>query len=121
MRARAESMRLAAVLACMAAMACAAADAPPLGRLFHTPEERARLDRMRRGETHEAATAAAATSPGEVTGFVKRSDGRNTVWIDGQPLPARTPGASQLLDPRGVRAYADRRQDDLKVERRPPR
>lgn len=120
MRARADALRLAALAACALSLACAAADVP-LGRLFHTPEERARLDRLRRGETHEASAAPAATSAGEVTGFVKRSDGRNTVWIDGQPLPARTPGTAQLLDPRAVRGYADRQQGDLRIERRPAR
>jgi len=78
-----------------------------LGTLFHTAEERARLDALRRGEP---ATPAVSTAPAprvhtpEVTGFVKRSDGRNTVWIDGRaiaaPASART---APLFDPRVVR------------------
>lgn len=120
MRARADWRGWLALAACAAACTCGAADVA-LGRLFFTPEERARLDRQRRGETHEAAAPGATPSAGEVTGFVKRSDGRNTVWIDGQPMPARSPGSAQLLDPRGVRAYADRQQGDLRIERRPAR
>ena len=92
---------LAALLLCLSA-AASAADSAALGTLFHSAEERARLDRMRRGE----AEPAAAPAPGQasaVTGFVKRSDGRNTVWIDGRPVPVTSPRAAPLLDPRRVR------------------
>jgi hypothetical protein len=34
---------------------------------------------------------------------VKRSDGRNTVWIDGRPLATSNPKAAPLFDPRIVR------------------
>jgi hypothetical protein len=72
---------------------------------------------MRRGE----AEPAAAPAPGQasaVTGFVKRSDGRNTVWIDGSPVSVRGNQAAEVFDPRAVRAYTDRQDDALRIERR---
>ena len=59
--------------------------------------------------------------PAPITGFVKRSDGRNTVWIDGTPVPVANPKAAAILDPRSVRAYADRDDAALKIERKPAR
>ena len=79
---------------------CAAA-ALEFGTLFHTPQERARLDRLRRGEPAEALGARPAKSP-VVTGYVQRSDGRNTLWIDGRPVVVTTPKAAPLLDSRKV-------------------
>ena len=88
-----------------AAPAAAAPTEPPreddLGTLFHSPQERARLDKMRRGEPPEP--AAGKRAPAAVTGFVQRSDGRNTVWIDGRPVPVASPRAAPLFDPRVVR------------------
>jgi len=92
--------RLALAAACLAAAAAGAAD---LGTLFTTPEERARLDRLRRGDASAgevASTPSRANAP-VVTGYVKRSDGRNTVWIDGEPVSVGRDGAA-LLDPRAV-------------------
>jgi hypothetical protein len=75
------------VAALLAAAAANALAADALGTLFHTPQERERLDRLRRGEAVEAPGAApAAKRAPTVTGFVKRSDGRDTVWLDGKPL-----------------------------------
>jgi len=78
----------------------AGAYAQPLGTLFHSPTERDALDRQRRGEPAEK-----AASPGAdpvITGYVKRSDGRSTVFLDGNPHPAHGLPAQQLLDPRIV-------------------
>ena len=81
--------------------------AAELGTLFHSPEERARLDRLRRGEPATGAsqpgTEAAAPQLPEVTGFVRRSDGRNTVWIDGRPVTTNNRKNDPLFDPRRVR------------------
>jgi hypothetical protein len=104
-------------------LACAGAASAaelPLGSLFHTPQERARLDRMRRGES-EPERAPVPGKSSAVTGFVKRSDGRHTVWIDGSPITIRGTPAGPILDPRSVRAYSDREEDSLKIERKPPR
>jgi len=106
-----------AIVLCLAGAANAAELA--LGTLFHSADERAKLDRMRRGETEPA--AAAAPAPGQssaVTGFVKRSDGRNTVWIDGTPVSVRGSQGAEVFDPRAVRAYSDRQDDALQIERK---
>jgi hypothetical protein len=92
--------RFAAIAACLAATATGAAD---FGTLFTTPEERARLDRIRRGDppVGEATPTGGRTGAPVMTGYVKRSDGRNTVWIDGSPVAVGKDSAA-LLDPRAV-------------------
>ena len=110
------------LLLALCASACAGAAQPPLGTLFHTPEERDRLDRLRRGEPEAAAAAAPAPGGGSsITGFVKRSDGRHTVWIDGQPVTVRGATSAPVFDTRSVRAYSDREEESLKIERKPTR
>ena len=78
-----------------------ASAATELRTLFHSPEERERLDRLRRGEPIEAGVAQRRAPA--ITGFVKRSDGRNTVWIDGQPVPMTGAASAPLTDPAKVR------------------
>jgi len=104
-----------AIALCLAGAANAAELA--LGTLFHSADERAKLDRMRRGETEPAAAPAPGQSSA-VTGFVKRSDGRNTVWIDGTPVSVRGSQGAEVFDPRAVRAYSDRQDDALQIERK---
>ncbi len=84
-------------------LALGAANAAELGTLFLTPEERARLDRLRRGEPPEPIAAAVGGDPRTpaVTGYVKRSDGRNTVWVDGAPVT--TTKDPRSLDPKTLR------------------
>lgn len=89
----------------------AAAAADDLGVLFHTPEERARLDRLRRGEATETAAGPVAAKP-EITGYVRRSDGRSTVWINGVPVTVAGARGEALLDPRTVRS-----PENVKIER----
>ncbi|HAZ61929.1 MAG TPA: hypothetical protein DCY89_10195 [Gammaproteobacteria bacterium] len=87
--------------ACWVASA-AAAEAPSLGRLFSTPEERARLDEARRQArlpawmqmSPEEGAVAAPPGPPEppppppprgtlaVDGYVLRGDGATTVWVN---------------------------------------
>ncbi len=81
----------------------AAAPAQPLGTLFHTPKEREALDRLRRGEPAQSASAPRADPV--VTGFVKRSDGRSTVFIDKRPYPARGARIQGVIEPRIVERY----------------
>lgn len=111
--------RVERALACLLLAAAAGAGAAELGTLFNTAEERNRLDRLRRGETADRALAPGAAR--EITGYVKRSDGRGTVWVDGVPVTVASPKSAAILDPRSVRAYADRDDAALKVERKPPR
>lgn len=62
----------------------ATADAASLGRLFYTPEQRARLDRQDVAEPQ--AEVEQPREPRRVDGLVRRSGGPATVWIDGEPL-----------------------------------
>jgi hypothetical protein len=117
--ARVERALACLVLAFALGAGAAGAAAAELGTLFSTPEERERLDRMRRGETADVAFAPAR--PREITGYVKRSDGRNTVWVDGIAVTPTDPKGGATLDPRSVRAYADRDDAALKIERKPAR
>jgi hypothetical protein len=100
----------------MLAALCARAD--DLGTLFFTPEERLRLDKMRRGEVTERISVPGLSGPPRaLTGFVQRSDGRTTVWIDGNPVPLANARNTPKLEPRSVRGYSED-PDGVKVERK---
>lgn len=64
------------------------AAAAPFGRLFTTPEERARLDALRRPPSDQAAVAAAVPAVEKLAldGIVVRSSGNNAAWINGSPI-----------------------------------
>jgi hypothetical protein len=102
----------------VASLGLAASAAEDLGTLFFTPQERAALDRMRRGEPESPSVARMARH--SVTGFVRRSDGRNTVWIDGAPisLSGSAPEAILPLDSKREDARAN---GGVRVERKGPR
>ena len=61
---------------------------PPLGRLFMTPEERRALDAARTPladpNDPDAAIHVAAASRVFLNGVLKRSDGPDVIWINGQ-------------------------------------
>ena len=65
-----------------------AASAQELGRLFFTEEQRAALDARRNARTPDRPAApAAVTSPStRVDGYVRRSGGPSTVWVNGESL-----------------------------------
>jgi hypothetical protein len=65
-----------------------AASAQELGRLFFTEEQRAALDARRKARTPDRPAApAAVTSPStRVDGYVRRSGGPSTVWVNGETL-----------------------------------
>ena len=111
------------LLAALAAAPAAAADAE-LGRLFLTPEQREALDARRRARLPDKPAPAAAASPvTRVDGYVQRSGGRSTVWVNGQSItegadaPARiargAPGVSVRLgeDGRDVRTQVGQSVD----------
>jgi hypothetical protein len=81
----------------------AAAVGQELGTLFHTPKERDLLERLRRGEKVEAAPVIRPDPT--LTGFVKRSDGKSTVFLDKQPMPVHDPKLQRLLEPRNVERF----------------
>jgi hypothetical protein len=71
----------AVLLAAVAVGPAAAAD--NLGRLFFTPQQRQDLDRRRQANIQESSVT--ADSFVTVNGQVTRSNGKNTVWINGVP------------------------------------
>jgi hypothetical protein len=70
-----------------------------LGRLFFTPEQRATLDERRKARVPDKPAAAVVASPTtRLDGYVQRSGGRSTFWVQGESLPEDTPG-SPRIDP----------------------
>ena len=101
--------------------------ADELGTLFFSPEERARLDQKRRGDLEPPPKAAAAATehgrpaaparPPVLTGYVQRSDGRDTVWINGRAVVTTAPQASALEPSRVGQDFPA----GVRVERKDPR
>lgn len=113
---------LVAIACVLAGLAAPAAAAEELGRLFFTPQQRAELEARRKARIPDKPTAPVIESPvTTVNGYVQRSGGRSTVWINGQPIPQGTqpegthvyPGASPSRV--GVGVAADRRRFELEV------
>lgn len=73
-----------------------AAAQPVVGTLFHTAEERAALDRQRAG----LGTGDDGLRDPVVTGYVKRSDGKSTVFLDNRPYRLDGRAEQRLLEPR---------------------
>ncbi|GAA5170218.1 hypothetical protein [Viridibacterium curvum] len=96
--------------------AAMAADKPwreDLGRLFLTPEKRALLDELRR---NNARITPSAEQPENLRldGIVRRSNGRQTIWINGQAYGDDAPITSN--DERSARIITgDRKGARLKV------
>jgi len=60
--------------------------AQELGRLFFTPEQRSALDARRKARVPDRATSPMVASPTmRLDGYVKRSGGKSTVWVNGEP------------------------------------
>ena len=78
-------------------LAPALAAAQELGRLFFTPQQRSALDERRRARVPDKPTAAVVAAPvTRVDGYVKRSGGPSTVWINGDPLSESAPEAPRI-------------------------
>jgi hypothetical protein len=80
------------------------ADAQQLGRLFFTDEQRAALDARRRARVPDkpAAAAVVASPTTRLDGFVKRSEGPPTVWVNGEALQENVrPGERSVSVPVG--------------------
>ena len=92
-----------AVFAALVLLLCAhQATAQELGRLFFTPEQREALDARRRARLPDRPNVVVASPTTRIDGYVKRSEGKSTVWVDGEALPDGT-------QPEGLRL---RRGDD---------
>jgi hypothetical protein len=80
-----------------AAQPCAGEE---LGRLFFTPEQRSALDARRKARLPDRPAAAVVVSPTmRLDGYVKRSSGRSTVWVNREALDEGGSDAPRL--PRG--------------------
>ena len=89
--------RLLAMALVLCACAAPARAAEPLGRLFFTPEQRAALDARRKARVPDNPAAAVAASPvTRIDGFVKRSQGPSTVWMNGESLSEGSPEAPRI-------------------------
>jgi len=72
-------------------------EAQELGRLFFTPQQRADLDARRKARVPDKPAAAAVASPvTRLDGYVKRSDGPSTVWINGESITEGAPDAPRI-------------------------
>jgi len=86
------------VFSALSALAGTTVAAEELGRLFLTPEQREALDARRRARLPDKPVAAAAASPTtRVDGYVQRSGGRSTVWVNGQSVTEDAPDASARI------------------------
>ena len=71
------------ILVCSAAP-CTAQD---LGRLFFTPEQRSALDARRKARVPDRPAMTSVVSPTtRLDGYVKRSGGPSTVFVNGEPV-----------------------------------
>jgi len=73
------------------------ARAQQLGRLFFTQEQRDALDARRKARVPDKPAAAAVASPTtRLDGYVKRSSGPSTVWVNGESLLETAPEAPRI-------------------------
>jgi hypothetical protein len=95
-------MRLAAA-ALVCALFPALAQAQELGRLFFTAEQRANLDLRRKARMPDRPAAPVAAPTTRLDGYVKRSGGPSTVWINGESFGENSPEAPRIdaSGPRG--------------------
>jgi hypothetical protein len=71
-----------------------ASHAQQIGRLFFTPEQRAALDAQRKARVPDrpVATPVVASPVTRIDGFVQRSQGPPTVWVNGTTVDEAVPG-----------------------------
>ena len=81
------------IVAGMLVVSCA--QAQEIGRLFFTPEQRAALDARRRARVPDKPAAApiVASPTTRLDGYVRRSSGPSTVWVNGATVDGAAPGA----------------------------
>jgi hypothetical protein len=83
---------------------CAAeAQAQELGRLFLTPDQRATLDARRKARVPDKPAAAVVISPTtRLDGYVQRSGGPDTVWVNGEALTEQTSETAPRIESPGA-------------------
>lgn len=92
-----------------------------LGRLFFTPEQRAALDARRKARVPDRPAVTSTVSPTtRLDGYVKRSGGRSTVFVNGDAMLEGTADAP-VVDPerRGGRVPVPSGEGGQRVELRP--
>jgi hypothetical protein len=89
------------VLAALLVALAAPLEAQELGRLFFTPEQRAALDARRKARVPDKPAAAVVAPVTRLDGYVKRSGGPPTVWINGESVPDNAPEAPRIDSTRG--------------------
>src|SRR5437763_7775769 len=95
-RPRSEEMRPAAAALILSLLPAAAA-AQELGRLFFTPEQRANLELRRKARMPDKPAASSASAPlSRIDGYVKRSNGPSTIWLNGESLGESAPEAPRI-------------------------
>ncbi len=94
-------MKLAIALVVL--LAAPSVHAQPFGRLFFTPEQREALDARRKARVPDRPVAATVVAPTtRIDGYVKRSAGPSTVWINGESQTESAPDAPRIDSPRGA-------------------
>jgi hypothetical protein len=91
-----------------------------LGRLFFTPEQRAALDARRKARVPDRPAVMSVSPTTRLDGYVKRSGGRSTVFINGDAMLEGTADAP-VVDPerRGGRLPVPAGEGGQRVELRP--
>ena len=103
------------LLLALALLFSASAAAQELGRLFFTPEQRRALDARRKARVPDRPAAAAVVSPTlRLDGYVKRSGGRSTVWVNGETTEDSRPPAGGSDARVGVTVGESRSRVELK-------
>lgn len=100
--------RLCPLMLLAALTGAGSAHAQELGRLFFTPEQRAALDARRSARLTDKPAAIVESPTTRVDGFVARSSGRSTVWVDGEALP-------DGVQPEGLRVQRGRDPSKVNV------
>ena len=72
------------------------ARAQELGRLFFTPDQRAALDARRKARSPDKAAATVVSPTTRLDGYVQRSGGPSTVWVNGEGQLETSPDAPRI-------------------------
>ena len=72
------------------------ARAQELGRLFFTPDQRAALDARRKARSPDKPAATVISPTTRLDGYVQRSGGPSTVWVNGEGQLETSPDAPRI-------------------------
>ena len=90
------------------------------GRLFMTPEQRATLDARRKARVPDRPAEKVVASPTtRVDGYVQRSGGPSTVWVNGEPLPEHAAEAPHIRGGRSAQVEVPLGESGARVPVKP--